>query len=334
MSRRVSSARARGRTRACRATPRRSARSWRRRSVEQRRRSRCASPPSGSARSRSAASVGDLAHGVIASVPSSGQRGRGRGGASRARTSSSVVCAKSAYQSADGVERRGVVAQTTSSTSLRNSAQVVGGRDRHRDHDAARAAAAAAPRSRRACVEPVASPSSTRMTVRPASVERRPVAAIEPLAPLQLAPSRAATASMAACGMRRSGDVGIEHAHAAAGDRAHRQLLVAGHAELAHHEDVERCAQRAARPRRRPARRRAAAPSTITLAIVGDSAKASCQRLSGLAAVSGIACGMPRGELREPCTRQASHRSSVPGSSNRWVAPGTIASCFSQRSRA
>ena len=36
----------------------------------------------------------------------------------------------------------------------------------------------------------------------------------------------------------------VEHAHAAGGDGAHGQLLVARHAQLAHEEDVERGAQR------------------------------------------------------------------------------------------
>jgi hypothetical protein len=35
-------------------------------------------------------------------------------------------------------------------------------------------------------------------------------------------------------------NVVVEHDHAAAGDRAHRQLLAAGNAELADQEDVER----------------------------------------------------------------------------------------------
>src|SRR5450759_4748752 len=38
-------------------------------------------------------------------------------------------------------------------------------------------------------------------------------------------------------------DVGVEHARPAAGDGAEGELFVTGHAELAHDEDVERCAE-------------------------------------------------------------------------------------------
>ena len=57
--------------------------------------------------------------------------------------------------------------------------------------------------------------------------------------------SFASIASMHSAGMfATSTTVVVEDAHAAGGDRAHGQLLVAGHAELAHEEHVERRVQR------------------------------------------------------------------------------------------
>ena len=78
-----------------------------------------------------------------------------------------------------------------------------------------------------------------------ADVGRRPAAAVEALAPPQLLQLPARDRIDQIIGDVQPGyDVVVEHPHAAGRDGAHRQLLVAGHAELAHDEDVERRAER------------------------------------------------------------------------------------------
>ena len=103
--------------------------------------------------------------------------------------------------------------------------------------------------------EPVAIPSSTRITVRPrppAGGRRgrraRAARARAPRAPRSPRSPAAAAAS--------PHHVGVQHAHAARCDRAERQLLLPRDAELAHRERVERRRAAPCRSPPRPARRR------------------------------------------------------------------------------
>ena len=103
----------------------------------------------------------------------------------RPRTSSSVVSEKSSYQTPTAWKESGAITQTHSSTSRSSSIQAefaaVGTATTRRAGLRRRTAATAA-----RIVEPVASPSSTRITVCPAHLECRAVAAIDPLSPRQL----------------------------------------------------------------------------------------------------------------------------------------------------
>jgi len=80
------------------------------------------------------------------------------------------------------------------------------------------------------------------MTVRPRTSRG---AAVEALAPRQLVRLLGGDGvDHAVRDVQSAHDVLVQHAHAARGDGAHRQLLVAGNAQLAHEEDVERRAER------------------------------------------------------------------------------------------
>ena len=70
--------------------------------------------------------------------------------------------------------------------------------------------------------------------------------------------------------LQQRDDVVIEHAYASRADRAHRQLLVTGSAELAHDEDVERQIESRARDVVRAARGPSDAPRPVTHAAVGE----------------------------------------------------------------
>jgi len=94
-------------------------------------------------------------------------------------------------------------------------------------------------------VAPVATPSSDDQRHGAAQVEGRPGAPVGLLAAPhlgQLAPDLVLDGGARHAQLRH--DVLVQD-DAAAGDRAHRQLLVARHAQLAHHEHVEGGAQRA-----------------------------------------------------------------------------------------
>src|SRR5262249_58562099 len=81
---------------------------------------------------------------------------------------------------------------------------------------------------------------------RDAHIGRQTTTAVEPLAPpeLLLLPGSDRVDDVAR-DAETAHDVVVERAHGAGRDGAHRQLLVAGHAQLAHEKHVERRTERA-----------------------------------------------------------------------------------------
>ena len=94
-------------------------------------------------------------------------------------------------------------------------------------------------------VDPVARPSSTRITVLLVSDSGPAVAAIRVFPPFELALLAFGHGIDHIAGNAEGiDDVAIDQADAAGGDGTHGELFVPGHAELAHDVDVERDAER------------------------------------------------------------------------------------------
>ena len=168
-----------------------------------------------------------------------GSGGDARAASSSSRTSLSVVWVKSQYECPTATNGDGVVAQTTSSTSAPSSAAGRLGRRRHGDDDAGRPEAAqgldGGPHAR-ARGQPVVDEDH-----RSGGHSRRgPIAAVRALPPHKLAALAVGhTLDDLGRDAQAAHHVIVDHDDAAAGDRAHRDLFVAGDAELADHEDVE-----------------------------------------------------------------------------------------------
>ena len=219
---------ARGRTRACRATPRRSGRRR--------------SPPRAGRRGRSRRPSRMQ---LVDDADVRGRRGR-RACSSSRRSSSSPGDREVLEPFRRGAQRVGRDAgrrsrRRSGAARRRRAARRPARRRRSAPGRAARSALTAA-----SIVEPVAMPSSTRITVRPRHVRRRAVAAVLALAPLELAELlRLDRLDPIRRDAERVDETPVDDADAAARDRAQGELLVAGDAELAHKEDVHRRSQRA-----------------------------------------------------------------------------------------
>ena len=133
-------------------------------------------------------------------------------------------------------------AQTTSSTSVWNSAQVEG------DAIGTAITSRSGFRLRRAAtatrmLAPVANPSSIKMIVRPRTW-RGPVVAIVAFAPTQfLALADRDLIDNGGADTQAAHHSLVEQANPTRGDGPHRQLFVSRHSEFANQEDVERCSQ-------------------------------------------------------------------------------------------
>jgi hypothetical protein len=78
------------------------------------------------------------------------------------------------------------------------------------------------------------------------NVRRRTTAAVKALAPRQLLRfARRDGIDQGRGNAEALDELIIEHTHATRRNRAHRQFLIAGNAELADHKDVQRCTERA-----------------------------------------------------------------------------------------
>src|SRR5438876_2879285 len=93
-------------------------------------------------------------------------------------------------------------------------------------------------------VAPVARPSSTRITVLPRKSGNGRL-------PRYSASRRSSSGFLGSYGSQHflrirelRHDVFVDNSHAARGDRTHRELTITGNAELSHHENIERDAQR------------------------------------------------------------------------------------------
>ncbi len=158
-------------------------------------------------------------------------------------TSWSEVCEKSSYHSPIAISDRGSVRQMTSSASRRRLAIAsecpTGTARMIRAAPCARATRHAA-----LAVEPVAIPSSTTTTVRPAigTAGRGPEPAA---APFQLGPLPFLDSRQILRGHPGHGDhLVIKDPHAALAQRAHRELRLVRDAQLADDDDIQRGVQR------------------------------------------------------------------------------------------
>ena len=132
---------------------------------------------------------------------------------------------------------------TTSSASVASSATVSGGPTGTATTTCAGPAVRTAATAAR-IVAPVASPSSTSTTVTPVSAGRWPVAAQAGVALVELAPGDGDARGDVGVREPEAGDEAVvAHDEPTRGDRPDGQLDVAGRADLAHGEHVERGAE-------------------------------------------------------------------------------------------